>query len=160
MCVTSLLCGPRADLWPFYGFLCKRFSLYIKVYQGWALQRGVVSKTKHSKTKTEARSTLDRKRSTQNSKTKYPRSKTKTPKYRKRGTQISKTKTPKSRKRNTLDRKRSTQKLDTGLSFISARPMLIQHESSTITNAVQIYSSCKCISAAALEARWEAMFWT
>ena len=39
MCVTSLLCGPRADLWPFYGFLCKRFSLYIKVYQGWALQR-------------------------------------------------------------------------------------------------------------------------
>ena len=39
MCVTSLLCGPRADLWPFYGFLCKRFSLYIKVYKGWALQR-------------------------------------------------------------------------------------------------------------------------
>ena len=31
MCVTSLLCGPRADLWPFYGFLCKRFSLYMKV---------------------------------------------------------------------------------------------------------------------------------
>ena len=30
MCVTSLLCGPRTDLWPFYGFLCKRFSLYIK----------------------------------------------------------------------------------------------------------------------------------
>ena len=29
MCVTSLLCGPRADLWPFYGFLCKRFSLYV-----------------------------------------------------------------------------------------------------------------------------------
>ena len=25
MCVTSLLCGPRDDLWPFYGFLCKRF---------------------------------------------------------------------------------------------------------------------------------------
>ena len=23
MCVTSLLCSPRADLWPFYGFLCK-----------------------------------------------------------------------------------------------------------------------------------------
>ena len=39
MCVTSLLCGPRADLWPFYGFLFERFSLYIKVYQGWALQR-------------------------------------------------------------------------------------------------------------------------
>jgi len=55
----------------------------------------VVSKTKHSKTKTEARST-------QNSKTKHPRSKTKTPKSRKRSTldrkrstQISKTKTPK-----------------------------------------------------------------
>ena len=29
MCFTSLLCGPRVDLWPFYGFLCKRFSLYI-----------------------------------------------------------------------------------------------------------------------------------
>ena len=39
MCLTSLLSGPRADLWPFYGFLCKRFSLYIKVYQGWTLQR-------------------------------------------------------------------------------------------------------------------------
>ena len=32
MCVTFLLCGPLADLWQFYGFLCKRFSLYIKVY--------------------------------------------------------------------------------------------------------------------------------
>ena len=32
MCVTPLLCGPRADLWLFCGFLCKRFSLYIKVY--------------------------------------------------------------------------------------------------------------------------------
>ena len=34
MCVASLLCGLRADLWPFYGFLCKRFSLYIKVARG------------------------------------------------------------------------------------------------------------------------------
>ena len=32
LCVTSPLCGPRADLWPFHGFLCKRFSLYIKVH--------------------------------------------------------------------------------------------------------------------------------
>ena len=40
-CVTSLLCGPRVDLWPFYGFLCKRFSLYIKVYQGWARKTAV-----------------------------------------------------------------------------------------------------------------------
>ena len=39
MCVTSLLCGPPADLWPFYGFLCKQFCLSIKVNQGWALQR-------------------------------------------------------------------------------------------------------------------------
>ena len=31
LCVTSLLCGPWADLWPFYGLYCKRFSLYIKV---------------------------------------------------------------------------------------------------------------------------------
>ena len=36
MCVTSLLCGPWADLWPFYGLYCKRFSL---LYQGWGLQR-------------------------------------------------------------------------------------------------------------------------
>ena len=79
----------------------------------------VVSKTKHSKTKTEARST-------QNSKTKHPRSKTKT---------------PKSRKRSTLDRKRSTQKLETGLSFINTRPMLIQQESSTITNRMQFKST-------------------
>ena len=25
MCVTSLLCGPRADLWPFMGFCVKGF---------------------------------------------------------------------------------------------------------------------------------------
>ena len=29
MCFTSLLCSPRADLWPFYGLLCKRFALYV-----------------------------------------------------------------------------------------------------------------------------------
>ena len=28
MCVTSLLCGPRADLWPFCGFLC--------IFRAWA----------------------------------------------------------------------------------------------------------------------------
>ena len=33
MCVTSLLCGPRADLWPFYGFLCKRFVLNLYIEQ-------------------------------------------------------------------------------------------------------------------------------
>ena len=26
-CVTALLCGPWADLWPFCGLYCKRFSL-------------------------------------------------------------------------------------------------------------------------------------
>ena len=36
MCVTSLLCGPRADLWPFYGFLCKRFSVRYKGLPRWA----------------------------------------------------------------------------------------------------------------------------
>ena len=35
MCATSLLCGPRADLWPFYGFLWQRFSLYINL-QPWS----------------------------------------------------------------------------------------------------------------------------
>ena len=42
MCLTSLLCGPRADLWPFYGILCKPFSLYNKGLPklvSWALQR-------------------------------------------------------------------------------------------------------------------------
>ena len=39
MCVTSLLCDPWAHLWPFYGLYWKRFSLSIKVYQGWILQR-------------------------------------------------------------------------------------------------------------------------
>ena len=34
MCVTTLLCGPWADLCPLYGLYCKRFSLYIKVCQG------------------------------------------------------------------------------------------------------------------------------
>ena len=87
----------------------------------------VVSITKHSKTKTEARST-------QISKTKHPRSKRKDPKSRKRSTKNSKTKTPKSRKR-------STQKLETGLSFINTRPTLIQQESSTIANRMQFKST-------------------
>ena len=65
----------------------------------------VVSKTKHSKTTTEARSTQisktkhpkleneapkSRKRSTQNSKTEHPRLENEAPKTRKRSTQISK----------------------------------------------------------------------
>ena len=49
---------------------------------------GVVSKTKHSKTKTEARST-------QISKTKHPKLENEAPKSRKRSTQILKTKHPK-----------------------------------------------------------------
>ena len=32
MCVTSLLCSPWADLWPFFGCLGKWFSLYINVF--------------------------------------------------------------------------------------------------------------------------------
>ena len=39
MCVTSLLCGQWADLWPFYGLYCKQFYSLYKVYQGWGLQR-------------------------------------------------------------------------------------------------------------------------
>ena len=39
MCVTSLPCGLWADLWPFYWLYCKRFSLYIKVYQGWGVTK-------------------------------------------------------------------------------------------------------------------------
>ena len=33
MCVTSLPCGPRADLWPFYGFLCREKTVYIKTHK-------------------------------------------------------------------------------------------------------------------------------
>ena len=51
-------------------------------------QNSVVSKTKHSKTKTEARST-------QNSKTKHPNLENEAPKTRKQSTQDSKTKHPK-----------------------------------------------------------------
>ena len=29
MCVTSLLCGPLADLWPFFGLYCERLFLSI-----------------------------------------------------------------------------------------------------------------------------------
>ena len=32
MCVTSLLCGPWADLWPFYGLYCKRFLSICKLH--------------------------------------------------------------------------------------------------------------------------------
>ena len=47
MCVTSLLCGPRADLWPFYGFLCKRFSLYINVGHFSEAARLIVERWRH-----------------------------------------------------------------------------------------------------------------
>ena len=84
---------------------------------------------------------------------------------------------PKSRKRSTLDRKRSILKLEnedpqnskTKHPKTRHRSVLYKHETNVTTaeikrhnesNAVQIYSSCKCISAAAWEARWEAMFWT
>ena len=33
MCVTSLLCSPWADFWPFNGLYCKRFSLYTYLYK-------------------------------------------------------------------------------------------------------------------------------
>ena len=33
-CVTSLLCGPWADLWPFCGLYCKWFPLYTKPLYG------------------------------------------------------------------------------------------------------------------------------
>ena len=63
---------------------------------------GVVSKTKHSKTKTEARST-------QSSKTKHPKFENEAPKVRKRSTQSSKTKHPKLENEAPKTRKRSTQ---------------------------------------------------
>ena len=39
-CVLRLSCVVHGPIYGrFMGFVCKRFSLYIKVYQGWALQR-------------------------------------------------------------------------------------------------------------------------
>ena len=87
-------------------------------------------------------------RNTQISKTKHPKLENEAPKTGKRSTLDRKRRplnleneAPKTRKRSTLDRKRSTQKLDTGLSFINTRPMLIQQESSTITNRMQFKST-------------------
>ena len=67
----------------------------------------VVSKTKHSKTKTEARST-------QNSKTKHPKLENEAPKSRKRSTQKLENEDPKNSKTKTL-------KLETRLSFTNTR---------------------------------------
>ena len=71
-------------------------------------RNGVVSKMKHSKTKTEAPKLENEAPYLENEDPKI--SKTKTPKSRKRSTQNSKTKTPKSRK----------QKLETTVGLISA----------------------------------------
>ena len=73
--------------------------------------------------------------------TKHPNLENEAPKTRKRRPLNLENEAPKTRKRSTLDRKRSTQKLDTGLSFINTRPMLIQQESSTITNRMQFKST-------------------
>ena len=93
----------------------------------------VVSKTKHSKTKTEARST-------QISKTKHPNLENEAPKTRKRSTQISKTKhltieneAPKTRRRCTLNSKHVCP-LTTRDSPLSSHQ---QQESSMITNRMQ-----------------------
>ena len=116
----------------------------------------VMSKTKHSKTKTEARNT-------QNSKTKHPKLENGAPKTRKRSTQISKTEhpklengAPKSRKRSTQKSKTKHPKLETCLSFKNTRQSLVKSPAAGIKhdneeNAVQNYSSrttrcCKCIS--------------
>ena len=76
----------------------------------------VVSKTKHSKTKTEARST-------QISKTKHPKLENEAPRSRKRSTQNSKTKHPKLENEAPYLENEAPKKLDTGLSFINTRPM-------------------------------------
>ena len=141
----------------------------------------VVSKTKHSKTKTEARST-------QNSKTKHPKLENEAPKSRKRSTLDRKRSTlnleneaPKTRKRSTLDRKRypKTRKRSTQISKTKHpktrhRSVLYKHETNvntaeikrdneySITNRMQFKSTQveNALNAAAWETRWEAMFWT
>ena len=81
----------------------------------------VVSKTKHSKR----------------------RPKHEAPKSRKRSTLISKTKHPKTRKRRPQKLENEDPKLETGLSFINwlESLLLIQQESSTITNRMQFKST-------------------
>ena len=79
-------------------------------------QELVVSKTKHSKTKTEARST-------QISKTKHPKLENEALKSRKRSTQNSKTKHPNLENEAPYLENEAPKKLDTGLSFINTRPM-------------------------------------
>ena len=76
----------------------------------------VVSKTKHSKTKTEARST-------QNSKTKHPRLENEAPKTRKRSTQDRKRSTQNSRTKHPKLENEAPKTLDTGPPFINTRPM-------------------------------------
>ena len=120
------------------GALLEVSMWHVNDLQGSSCYSTVVSKMKHLKKKTEARST-------QISKTKHL-SKTKHPNLKNKAPKNSKTKTP---------------KLETGLSFINTRQCLantagIKHDNEQ--NAVKIYSSrtarcCKCISAAA----WEAM---
>ena len=86
----------------------------------------VVSKTKHSKTKTEARST-------QISKTKHPKLENEAPKSRKRSTQKLENEDPK-------NSKTKTPKLETGLSFTNTRQSLantagIKHDNVRVLRA-------------------------
>ena len=106
----------------------------------------VVSKTKHSKTKTEARSTQNsktkypnleneapkaRKRSTQNSKTKHPNLENEAPKTRKRSTQNSKTKHPISKTKTPKSREKKHPKLENkALKTRKRRPLNLENENS------------------------------
>ena len=132
------------------GRILSNYSPYLNInycFTGRALKM-VVSKTKHSKAKTEARSTQitktkhprleneapkTRKRTTQVSKTKHPRLENGAPKSRKRSTQKSKTdhpslenKAPKTRKRSTQTSKAKHPKLENCLSFKNTRQSLVK----------------------------------
>ena len=50
MCVTSLLCGPRADLWPFYGtgFYENGFCLYIMFADAYISSLGYLCEIKQN----------------------------------------------------------------------------------------------------------------
>ena len=114
-------------------------SITTSNYTAW--RKIVVSKRKHLKTKTEARST-------QISKTEHPRLENEAPKSRKRSTQNSKTEHPKLENEAPKNRKQSTQnstakhpKLETCLSLKTRDSLLWSHqqqESSTITNGMQL----------------------
>ena len=93
----------------------------------------VVSKTKHSKTKTEARST-------QNSKTKHPNLENEAPKTRKRRPLNLENEAPKTRKRSTQNSKTKHPRSKTKHPKTRNRSVLYKHETNANTAGIKHYN--------------------